>query len=107
MIRRPPRSTLFPYTTLFRSPPLKFRIPHSALRISGSPEPPLQLFPRQLHDRRASVDVVSRERRREQPGHELAHLVGLEPLACLDGGVAGVRRREALQPVRERAEPPP
>src|SRR5258708_17567257 len=23
MIRRPPRSTLFPYTTLFRSPPLK------------------------------------------------------------------------------------
>src|SRR5260370_18505184 len=24
MIRRPPRSTLFPYTTLFRSPPLFF-----------------------------------------------------------------------------------
>src|SRR2546430_13340318 len=23
MIRRPPRSTLFPYTTLFRSPPVK------------------------------------------------------------------------------------
>src|SRR5690554_7582621 len=23
MIRRPPRSTLFPYTTLFRSPPIK------------------------------------------------------------------------------------
>src|SRR2546430_5961951 len=52
MIRRPPRSTLFPYTTLFRSecgmrnvsasvepgnrastPALQFRIPHSALRI--------------------------------------------------------------------------
>src|SRR5437899_6327879 len=31
MIRRPPRSTLFPYTTLFRSA-LQFRIPHSALR---------------------------------------------------------------------------
>src|SRR2546427_884212 len=44
MIRRPPRSTLFPYTTLFRS--------------------------------------------REQPGHELAHLVGLEVLACFDGGAA-------------------
>src|SRR2546427_1635361 len=27
MIRRPPRSTLFPYTTLFRSPPL-VRQPH-------------------------------------------------------------------------------
>src|SRR2546430_11444339 len=25
MIRRPPRSTLFPYTTLFRSPPKSFR----------------------------------------------------------------------------------
>src|SRR3989442_11710482 len=61
MIRRPPRSTLFPYTTLFRSPspstpsaecgmrnaecqcerraghdlPLKFRTPHSAFRTSS------------------------------------------------------------------------
>src|SRR5258708_13032193 len=26
MIRRPPRSTLFPYTTLFRSPGRRFRI---------------------------------------------------------------------------------
>src|SRR2546430_17688936 len=25
MIRRPPRSTLFPYTTLFRSPPVELR----------------------------------------------------------------------------------
>src|SRR5256885_5720751 len=37
MIRRPPRSTLFPYTTLFRSPSLKvsfFRC--SAIRPRGS-----------------------------------------------------------------------
>src|SRR5688572_32546238 len=27
MIRRPPRSTLFPYTTLFRSPEYNFTIP--------------------------------------------------------------------------------
>src|SRR3712207_8457149 len=27
MIRRPPRSTLFPYTTLFRSPWLRFAVP--------------------------------------------------------------------------------
>src|SRR3712207_7314482 len=27
MIRRPPRSTLFPYTTLFRSAPLRHRVP--------------------------------------------------------------------------------
>src|SRR6266496_5773040 len=32
MIRRPPRSTLFPYTTLFRSPPTTgCREPHPAL----------------------------------------------------------------------------
>src|SRR2546422_7881833 len=30
MIRRPPRSTLFPYTTLFRSP---FRIENSTVRL--------------------------------------------------------------------------
>src|ERR1019366_10723043 len=37
MIRRPPRSTLFPYTTLFRSTGLRRaardRDPHAALRI--------------------------------------------------------------------------
>src|SRR5260370_39518410 len=32
MIRRPPRSTLFPYTTLFRSRPA-----HQSHRTSGSP----------------------------------------------------------------------
>src|SRR2546421_3405645 len=31
MIRRPPRSTLFPYTTLFRSIPFFFRILHCHL----------------------------------------------------------------------------
>src|SRR3712207_9151786 len=34
MIRRPPRSTLFPYTTLFRSPRSTF--PSSATRDSGT-----------------------------------------------------------------------
>src|SRR3712207_7036492 len=33
MIRRPPRSTLFPYTTLFRSPPEKHRVPHVPARV--------------------------------------------------------------------------
>src|SRR5438874_10704418 len=37
MIRRPPRSTLFPYTTLFRSPPARAGEPPVAprRRISG------------------------------------------------------------------------
>src|SRR2546429_6535800 len=39
MIRRPPRSTLFPYTTLFRSPsPLigSMSIPETGVPVSGS-----------------------------------------------------------------------
>src|SRR2546422_1553136 len=36
MIRRPPRSTLFPYTTLFRS------VPRSPLRLNGIPGAPRQ-----------------------------------------------------------------
>src|SRR3989454_7309174 len=38
MIRRPPRSTLFPYTTLFRSRAVRFRIPLvRAGRLSVAP----------------------------------------------------------------------
>src|SRR2546430_5813539 len=36
MIRRPPRSTLFPYTTLFRSLFVPFLLGHRANRKSGS-----------------------------------------------------------------------
>src|SRR5256885_11409148 len=39
MIRRPPRSTLFPYTTLFRSCPL-VRINPSGWTMKPLPEPP-------------------------------------------------------------------
>src|SRR5258708_13370257 len=40
MIRRPPRSTLFPYTTLFRS---NFRLKQSALTISGAEVPGVEI----------------------------------------------------------------
>src|SRR3712207_7647293 len=42
MIRRPPRSTLFPYTTLFRSPhhPRSKGSSHEAHRTSPRPPPP-------------------------------------------------------------------
>src|SRR2546422_2305691 len=33
MIRRPPRSTLFPYTTLFRSPAMNFRLARPAVLV--------------------------------------------------------------------------
>src|SRR3712207_8054960 len=37
MIRRPPRSTLFPYTTLFRSHAREEVTPHACLRVVGGP----------------------------------------------------------------------
>src|SRR2546425_8177443 len=42
MIRRPPRSTLFPYTTLFRSPALeqaRCALREASRSTSGSPDP--------------------------------------------------------------------
>src|SRR2546428_6447714 len=40
MIRRPPRSTLFPYTTLFRSPDCDPLPLSPAQRPGGHPDPP-------------------------------------------------------------------
>src|SRR5687767_15448071 len=41
MIRRPPRSTLFPYTTLFRSPASLLREPRRATRAQTTQLPTL------------------------------------------------------------------
>src|SRR2546430_5283030 len=38
MIRRPPRSTLFPYTTLFRSQPKGVQKPHIPVLVAGKGE---------------------------------------------------------------------
>src|SRR2546430_12797527 len=39
MIRRPPRSTLFPYTTLFRSEPVAFGAREPTHRVAGCDPP--------------------------------------------------------------------
>src|SRR3712207_7552997 len=81
MIRRPPRSTLFPYTTLFRSgatpssdpPPLSPRLPSSA-----SPPPRRRLgLPLKLGDARGQSFVAlfglcdARDQRSEEHTSEL------------------------------------
>src|SRR3712207_7060787 len=48
MIRRPPRSTLFPYTTLFRSRLVLRAVAVQGLEALG--ELPREGLPRQLHD---------------------------------------------------------
>src|SRR2546426_5377013 len=53
MIRRPPRSTLFPYTTLFRSP---FSAPGAGAPRSsaGLPPPACARCPRPVRDRKST-----------------------------------------------------
>src|SRR5260370_17037558 len=69
MIRRPPRSTLFPYTTLFRSPSIR-----GACRVhaAGSVAPP---FPPCLDRRRGGRARGARCQRSEEHTSELqSHL---------------------------------
>src|SRR3712207_7682009 len=56
MIRRPPRSTLFPYTTLFRSP---IRSTSGTTSTSDADQEPLELAPDELVlDEEAVVPVL-------------------------------------------------
>src|SRR5258707_9355583 len=68
MIRRPPRSTLFPYTTLFRSPALH----HPQLRL-----------PRTRHAGRARRRALRAARtvRAARPAHALARLLDARHVA--------------------------
>src|SRR2546422_4525585 len=58
MIRRPPRSTLFPYTTLFRSPhrgAAERREQHPAQRVAeGIAVTPLERLQAELGDRKST-----------------------------------------------------
>src|SRR5947207_2799541 len=72
---------------------------------SAPPKSSLQLVLRQLYDGGPPVYVVRRERRAEQPAHQLPHLLELEPLARFDRGPAREAGGEALEPVRPTAEP--
>src|SRR5258705_9085396 len=60
MIRRPPRSTLFPYTTLFRSSPFLMRMPRRA------PKPVPTII---------AVGVASRSEEHTSELQSLRHLV--------------------------------
>src|SRR3712207_3523080 len=61
MIRRPPRSTLFPYTTLFRSFPVGLRMSHDCLRIAQPVRPSHDLRPevRRAGHRQGRVTTLS------------------------------------------------
>src|SRR2546430_2994594 len=62
MIRRPPRSTLFPYTTLFRSIALGSRRPHGGtLGAIEHPELDRRAIGRSPHDAAEGIDLARSE----------------------------------------------
>src|SRR2546425_8338616 len=72
MIRRPPRSTLFPYTTLFRSVRLateRQRVPHVQQRV-------------ELVTQRQEVRVAQPIRRRVRSEEHTSELQSLAYLVC-------------------------
>src|SRR2546421_2367586 len=75
MIRRPPRSTLFPYTTLFRSPQPGERM--AARRARGSSAPYRNLTPRTA----AGIDRQKMEPARRSEEHT-SELQSRSDLVC-------------------------
>src|SRR2546425_3190849 len=76
MIRRPPRSTLFPYTTLFRS--LRVQLERPAVKPDARvprPSPPLE--PENQPERNPNAGGMSHERSEEHTSElqSLAYLV--------------------------------
>src|SRR5206468_8066999 len=59
MIRRPPRSTLFPYTTLFRSLPVSGRVRHIARRVEHAHRRHRRLQDRKSTRLNSSHDQIS------------------------------------------------
>src|SRR2546426_11787824 len=99
MIRRPPRSTLFPYTTLFRSAEalewqravaqarIERRLPHDVLLLLE--HPPVVTLGRNSHEanllRGGDVDLFEVERGGDVTYHGPGQLVGY-PILDLGGG---------------------
>src|SRR3989449_3065913 len=81
MIRRPPRSTLFPYTTLFRSPRARLVGPggpddHAEARVD---EPPAQ---KQEEEEQRQDDVVERRRVSQRSEEHTSELQSRLHLVC-------------------------
>src|SRR2546425_3108496 len=86
MIRRPPRSTLFPYTTLFRSRP-SWRRRATAPMVRGQPRGELQVIARERHHAAASASIARLHGRINRPSIGAArseeHTSELQSLAYL------------------------
>src|SRR3712207_8751792 len=81
MIRRPPRSTLFPYTTLFRSPRRRLdRVEGAALAVVGD-RIALETLDVALHHHQEIVEVV-RDAAGERSEEHTSELQSRQYLVC-------------------------
>src|SRR2546426_2784939 len=76
MIRRPPRSTLFPYTTLFRSPPAR-------AYLCGNANPVDQRSPAAPQLSEGSTETISFSEDRKSTRLNSSHLVISYAVFCL------------------------
>src|SRR5690348_17671725 len=87
MIRRPPRSTLFPYTTLFRSKrPVsswKARVSYKVQRTINASLNAARSEER--FSRNAETDLVCRLLLEKKKGRPLVHVVRAKKISCLAG----------------------
>src|SRR2546425_5889498 len=92
MIRRPPRSTLFPYTTLFRSPSGGDRRIRDVHRIDGK-------FVECGETPETSMNTWSREQRSEEHTSELQSLAYLVCRLLLEKKKKNTIRRERINSI--------
>src|SRR5260370_24741418 len=78
MIRRPPRSTLFPYTTLFRSKITHFLGDFRPCRRRGCQKEVLELFLTRLQRRLIGLDAGASGRARALPSRSEEHTSELQ-----------------------------
>src|SRR2546422_2512088 len=91
MIRRPPRSTLFPYTTLFRSQGGGLQNLYSAVRIRSPPPSPPPVNGSRQGTRHGRQRQARRSTEGDGPEGERVHLVSAAQPGPLEGVVAVLR----------------
>src|SRR3712207_8480913 len=84
MIRRPPRSTLFPYTTLFRSGSQKPQVPQcpGACRAMAERGPKSPAVQRPTASRRPSADITRSRHRPSRSEEHTSELQSRQYLVC-------------------------
>src|SRR5689334_25352878 len=96
MIRRPPRSTLFPYTTLFRSDEVDDVGPQSAERFFDHLDAPLQVAIRRSDLGREECLLAVADVDEQIADHSLRLPIGRSRID--DGGAGGRQARQHLPP---------